>query len=178
MKIQIPISLKQGYVKFEKYEMLGDDDMHVIFHSQSRFLDLGAMELFARMVDVESSSSGSARNPSTGMLKRGSSAIPIGHDVTAHVSSPSSAADLLFQANNTDDLGDVCTFGELAAAMRATPVLDSAPTFMEVRDRDPLVEAIGDDGSDSEPPIIGDDTDGEDDTTRVGRSQGQPSSQT
>ena len=52
---RIPISLKQGYVKFGKYAMLGDDDMRVIFHSQSRFSDLGSLELFARMVNVESS---------------------------------------------------------------------------------------------------------------------------
>ncbi|XP_025617139.1 uncharacterized protein [Arachis hypogaea] len=35
---------------------------------------------------------------------------------------------------------------------------------MEVRERDPFAEAIGDDGSDSEPPIISDESDGEEDT--------------
>ncbi|XLU77212.1 hypothetical protein S245_000633, partial [Arachis hypogaea] len=50
----------KGYVKFGKYMMLGDDDMRVIFHSQARFFDLDALELFARMVDVEGSSGGSA----------------------------------------------------------------------------------------------------------------------
>lgn len=41
---QIPISLRQDYVKFGKYHMLGDDNMRVIFHSQARFPDLGAMQ--------------------------------------------------------------------------------------------------------------------------------------
>ncbi|XLR49936.1 hypothetical protein S83_000608, partial [Arachis hypogaea] len=50
----------KGYVKFGKYMMLGDDDMRVIFHSQARFFDLDVLELFARMVDVEGSSGGSA----------------------------------------------------------------------------------------------------------------------
>ncbi|RYR11540.1 hypothetical protein Ahy_B04g069058 [Arachis hypogaea] len=112
---RILISLRQGYVKFGKYEMLGDDDIRVIFHD----FQLGAMEFFARMVDVEGSSSGFAPNPPTVGLEGASSAIPIGHDVIVHVSSPSFAADLPVQADNADDLGDVRTFSELAAAIRA-----------------------------------------------------------
>ncbi|XP_016194858.1 uncharacterized protein LOC107635808 [Arachis ipaensis] len=130
------------------------------------------------MVDVEGSSSGFAPNPPTVGLEGASSAIPIGHDVIVHVSSPSFAADLPVQADNADDLGDVRTFSELAAAIRAAQVLDGTTSFIEVRDRDPLAEVIGDDESDSEPSIIGDDTDDEEDTRQVGRSQGQSSSQT
>ncbi|RYR20476.1 hypothetical protein Ahy_B03g065632 [Arachis hypogaea] len=148
---RISISLRQGYVKFGRYEILDNNDIQVIFHSQARFLNLDAMELFAIMIDVEGISSGSTSNP------------PI---------------DLSVQTNNVDELGDVHTFGELAAAMRVALVLDDAPVFMEVRNRDPLVEAIGDDGLDSEPPIIGDDTNGEEDTTCVRRSRAQSSSQT
>ncbi|RYQ90272.1 hypothetical protein Ahy_B09g096456 isoform C [Arachis hypogaea] len=178
MFFRIHISLRQGYVKFGKYEMLGYNDIHVIFHSQSRFPDLGAMELFAKMADVEGSSGGSAPNLPTVGVDGASSAIPICHDITAHVSSPSFAADLAVHAEDGDCLGDVRTFRELAAAIREGPVLDGATMFMEIRDRDPLAEAIGDDDSDSEPPIIGDESDGEDDTRPVGRSQGQTSSQT
>ncbi|XP_016165300.1 uncharacterized protein LOC107607919 [Arachis ipaensis] len=113
--------------------MLGDDDMRVIFHSQTRFSDLGAMELFARMVDVDGSS---------------------------------------------DDLGDGRSLGQLAVAMGAALAVDSAPTFMEIREIDPFAEAIGNDGSDSEPPIISDESDGKEDTTRVGGAQTHASSQT
>ncbi|RYR29219.1 hypothetical protein Ahy_B01g053566 isoform E [Arachis hypogaea] len=158
--------------------MLGDDDIRVIFHSHARFPDLGAMELFAKMADVEGSSGGSAPNPPTIGVDGASSAIPIRHDVTAHVSSPSFAADLAVHAEDRDCMGDVRTFGELAAAIREGPVLDGATTFMEVRDGDPAAEAIGDDDSDSEPPVIGDESDDEDDTRPVAPSQGQTSSQT
>ncbi|QHN94331.1 Putative mutator sub-class protein [Arachis hypogaea] len=143
----IPISLRQGYVKFGKYEMLGDDDMRVIFHSQTRFSDLGAMELFARMVDVDGSSGRSALNPPTSIIKG-------------------------------NDLGDGRSLGQLAVAMGAALAVDSAPTFMEIREIDPFAEAIGNDGSDSEPPIISDESDGKEDTTRVGGAQTHASSQT
>ncbi|RYR52796.1 hypothetical protein Ahy_A06g027665 [Arachis hypogaea] len=162
---RISISLRQGYVKFGKYEMLGNDDMRVIFHSQVRFFDLDAMELFARMIDVEGSSSGSALNLYTGMMEGSSNAIPTRQPVTPFVSSPSFA-------------GDGRTFGELAIAMGAAHVVDGALAFMEVRERDPFVEAIGDDGSDLEPAIIGDESDGEEDTIRAGDPVNQSSSQT
>ncbi|RYR66268.1 hypothetical protein Ahy_A03g012247 [Arachis hypogaea] len=112
------------------------------------------------------------------MIKGSSSAIPTSHEVTTHILSPSFTADLFVQADNADDLCDVHTFEELAAAMRAAPVLDGAPKFMEVKDRDPLTEAIGDDRLDSKPPIVGDNTDNEEGTTRIRRSQAQSSSQT
>lgn len=95
------------------------------------------------MVDVEGSSGGSAPNPPIGMIEGSSSAIPAGQPVIPFVLSPSFAADLSVQPN---DLGDVRTFGELAVAMRAAPVAGGALAFMEVRDRDPLAEAIGDMG--------------------------------
>ncbi|RYR37602.1 hypothetical protein Ahy_A09g042476 [Arachis hypogaea] len=178
MFFRIPILLRQAYVKFGKYEMLGDDDIRVIFHSQSRFPDLGAMELFVKMADVEGSSGGSAPNPPIVRVDGASSAVPNRHNVTAHVSSPSFAAEMAVHAEDGDCLGDVRTLREVAAAMREGPVLDGATTFMEVRDRDPVAEAIGDDDSDSEPPVIGDESDDEDDTRPVARSQGQTSSQT
>ncbi|RYR37694.1 hypothetical protein Ahy_A09g042568 [Arachis hypogaea] len=146
---RIPISLKQGYVKFGKYTMLGDDDMRVIFHSQSRFPDLGAL------------SGGSAPNLPTGVIEGTCTTVPAGQPATPLVLSPSFAADLPVSG---DDLGDGRSFGQLAAAMGSTSVVDGAPAFMEVRERDPFAEAIGDDGSDSEPPIIGDESDGEEDT--------------
>ncbi|XP_016172717.1 uncharacterized protein LOC107615118 [Arachis ipaensis] len=89
------------------------------------------------MVDVKDSSGGSAPNPPTVGLEGGSSAIPTGHDVTAH-----------------NELGDMRTFEELTAAIRAAPILDGTPAFIEVIDRDPLAEAIGDDESDSGPSIL------------------------
>ncbi|KAL4369824.1 hypothetical protein AHAS_Ahas06G0004400 [Arachis hypogaea] len=104
--------------------------------------------------------------------------LTAGQQVITYVSSPSFAADLSVQAYNADDLGNVCIFGELVAAMRVALILDGASTFMEVRYRDPLAKVIGDDGSNSEPLIISDDIDGEEDTTCVGRSQAQSSSQT
>ncbi|XLU80840.1 hypothetical protein S245_004260, partial [Arachis hypogaea] len=154
-----------------------DDDIHVIFHSQSRFPDLGAMELFVKMADVEGSSGGSTPNLPIVRVDGASSAVPNRHDVTAHVSSPSFAAEMAVHAEDGDCLGDVRTLGELAATMREGLVLDGTTTFMEVRDRDPVAEAIGDDDSDSEPPVIGDESDDEDDTRPVARSQGQTSSQ-
>ncbi|KAL4315974.1 hypothetical protein AHAS_Ahas15G0238700 [Arachis hypogaea] len=42
----------------------------------------------------------------------------MGQQVTIYVLSPSFAADFPVQAEKTDDLGDVRTFGELTAAMR------------------------------------------------------------
>ncbi|XP_016168375.1 uncharacterized protein LOC107610910 [Arachis ipaensis] len=172
---RIPISLKQGYVKFGKYAMLGDDDMRVIFHSQSIFSDLGALELFARMVDVEGSSGGSAPKLPTSVIEGTSTAIPTGQPVTPLVLSPSFAADLPVPG---DDLGDGRSFGQLAAAMGSAHVVDGVPAFMEVRERDPFTEAIGDDGSDSEPPIIGDESDGEEDTAFAGGAQTHGSSGT
>ncbi|RYR34787.1 hypothetical protein Ahy_A10g049811 [Arachis hypogaea] len=91
---KIPISLKQGYVRFRKYEILGDDNMRVIFHSQARFSDLGTIELFARMVYVEGSSGRSALNLSTGRIEGSSRAILAGQHVTAYVSFLSFIADL------------------------------------------------------------------------------------
>ncbi|RYR40173.1 hypothetical protein Ahy_A09g045870 [Arachis hypogaea] len=124
------------YVKFGKYAMLGDDDMRVIFHSQARFPDLGALELFARMVDVEGSSGRSAPTPPTGVIEGSSTAIPTGQLVTPFVSSPYFIADLPVPG---DDLGDGPAIGSI-------PVVDGAPAFMEIRERDPFAEAIGDDG--------------------------------
>ncbi|XP_057728681.1 uncharacterized protein LOC130944387 [Arachis stenosperma] len=155
--------------------MLGDDDMRVIFHSQARFSDLGALELFARMVDVEGSSRGSAPNMPTGVIEGTSTAIPIGQPATPLVLTPSFAADLPVPG---DDLGDGRSFGQLAAAIGYAPVVDGAPAFMEVRERDPFAEAIGDDGLDSEPPIIGDESDGEEDTAVAGGAQTHGSSGT
>ncbi|XP_015972137.1 uncharacterized protein LOC107495508 [Arachis duranensis] len=172
---RIPISLKQGYVKYGKYAMLGDDDMRVIFHSQARFSDLGALELFAIMVDVEGSNGGSAPNMPTGVIEGTSTAIPTGQPATPLVLFPSFAADLPVPG---DDLGDGRSFGQLAAAIGSAPVVDSAPAFMEVRERDPFAEAIGDDGSDSEPPIIGDESDGEENTAVAGGAQTHGSSGT
>ncbi|RYR43041.1 hypothetical protein Ahy_A08g039469 [Arachis hypogaea] len=154
--------------------MLGDDNMRVIFHIQSRFSNLGAIELFIRMVDVEGSSSGSVPNPSTAVIEGSSSTVPAGQPMTPFVSSSSFTADFPIP---TDDLGDGRNFGELAVAMGAAPVVDGAPIFME-RERDPFAEAIGDDGSDSEPPIIGDESNGEEDTTHAGGAQTHASSQT
>ncbi|RYQ96814.1 hypothetical protein Ahy_B08g092696 [Arachis hypogaea] len=125
----IPISLRQGYVKFGKFAMLGDDDI------QARFSDLGALELFARMVDVEGSSGGSAPNPPTGVIEGTSTAVLTGQPATPLVLSPSFAADLPVPGY---DLGDGCSFGQLAAAMGSAPVVDGAPTFMEVKERDQL----------------------------------------
>lgn len=130
---RIPISLRQGYVKFGKYEMLDNDDMRVIFHSQARFSDLGAMELFARMADIEGSSGRSAPNPPTGVIEGSSTTIPTGQPVTPFVSSLSFAADLPVPI---DDLGDGRSFGQLAAAMGAAPIVDGAPAFMEIRERE------------------------------------------
>ncbi|XP_016171457.1 uncharacterized protein LOC107613809 [Arachis ipaensis] len=155
--------------------MLGDDDMRVIFHSQARFPDLGALELFARMVDVEGSSGGSAPTPPTSVMEGSSTAIPTGQLVTPFVSSPSFAADLPVPG---DDLGDGRSFGQLAAVMGSVHVVDGAPVFMEIRERDPFAEAIGDDGSDSEPPIIGDESDGEEETVVAEGAQTHASSQT
>ncbi|RYR35052.1 hypothetical protein Ahy_A10g050151 [Arachis hypogaea] len=155
--------------------MLGDDDMRVIFHSQSRFSDLGSLELFARMVDVEGGSGGSAPLLPTGVIEGTSTAIPIGQPATPLVLSPSFAADLPVLG---DDLGDGPSFGQLVDAMGSAPVVDFAPAFMEVRERDPFTEAIGDDGSDSEPPIIGDESDGEEDTAVAGGVQTHGSSGT
>ncbi|XLR11222.1 hypothetical protein S83_039160 [Arachis hypogaea] len=135
------------------------------------------MELFARIVDVEGSSGGSALNPPTNVIEENSSAILVGQQVTTYVLPPSFVEDLSVQADNADDLVDVHTWGEFAAAVRATLVLDGAPAFMEVKDRDPLTEAIGDDDQIWNHPLF-EDSDGEEDTTPVGRSQAQSISQT
>ncbi|RYQ96510.1 hypothetical protein Ahy_B08g092284 [Arachis hypogaea] len=166
---------RQGYVKFGKYAMLGDDDMRVIFHSQARFPDLGALELFARMVDVEGSNGASAPNSPNGVIEGTSTAVPTRQPATPFVLSPSFTADLPVLG---DDLCDGRSFGQLAAAMGSAPVVDGAPTFMEVRERDQFAEAIGDDGSDSEPPIIGDESDSEEDTAVAGGAQTHGSSGT
>ncbi|XP_016168324.1 uncharacterized protein LOC107610846 [Arachis ipaensis] len=155
--------------------MLGDDDMRVIFHSQARFPDLGALELFARMVDVEGSNGASAPNSPNGVIEGTSTAVPTRQPATPFVLSPSFTADLPVLG---DDLCDGRSFGQLAAAMGSAPVVDGAPTFMEVRERDQFAEAIGDDGSDSEPPIIGDESDSEEDTAVAGGAQTHGSSGT
>ncbi|XP_057763526.1 uncharacterized protein LOC130983402 [Arachis stenosperma] len=132
--------------------MLGDDDMRVIFHSQARFSDLGALELFARMVDVEGSNRGSAPNLPTGVIEGTSTAVPTGQPVTPLVLSPSFAADLPIPG---DDLGDGHSFFQLVVAIGSAPVVD-----------------------DLEPPIIGDESDGEEDTAVVGGAQTHGSSGT
>ncbi|RYQ98677.1 hypothetical protein Ahy_B07g086445 [Arachis hypogaea] len=149
---RIPISLRQCYVKFGKYEMLGNDDMR-----SSKISRFGRYGVVCDNVDLW----GSAPNPPIGVIEGSSNAIP---------------ANLSVQADNIDDLGDVRTFGELATAMRAAPVLDGALEFIEARDKNLLTEAIGDDGLDSKLPIIGDDRDGEEDTTRASIAQAQSSS--
>ncbi|XP_057760898.1 uncharacterized protein LOC130981319 [Arachis stenosperma] len=102
------------------------------------------MELFARMVDVDGSSGEYDLNPST---------------------------DLHAKADDRDNFGYVHTFGELANAMRTIPILEGAPAFIEVRDRDPFAKALGDDDSDKELPIIRNDINDKGDITPVKRSQ-------
>ncbi|XP_015970804.1 uncharacterized protein LOC107494267 [Arachis duranensis] len=112
---RVPITVLQDTVKYDYFMIGSDEDLQVMFHCHWQFPEVRTPELFAKLVDVVSSSGGSNRNTNTLATGAGSSSRPAiaSSSVPAYeppaqpVASPSFAIDL------NGSVGDEVGTGEL-----------------------------------------------------------------
>ncbi|MED6119826.1 hypothetical protein PIB30_015346 [Stylosanthes scabra] len=110
------IAVVSEHVKYGPFVIQTDADLEVIFHCRRDFPEIRTTNLYVKLEDIIASSGESNPNPSSLHIGGSSSSTPavsIVPLITPPVASPSFAADLYREDNNT--------FGELVTAVASNP---------------------------------------------------------